>query len=73
MSEARQMVARIARRRHNAGCGDGACVFGHPGGMHTNGGCRCTQERNPVLLRQIIFQLSDIAQILAAMVEEEKA
>jgi len=23
------------------GCTDGGCVFGHPGGMHTNGGCRC--------------------------------
>lgn len=21
------------------GCTDGGCVFGHPGGMHTNGGC----------------------------------
>ena len=23
------------------GCSDGSCVFGHPGGMHTNGGCHC--------------------------------
>lgn len=23
------------------GCSDGGCVFGHPGGMHTNGGCKC--------------------------------
>ncbi len=23
------------------GCSDGNCVFGHPGGMHTNGGCKC--------------------------------
>ena len=22
-------------------CSDGGCVFGHPGGMHTNGGCKC--------------------------------
>jgi hypothetical protein len=21
-------------------CTDGGCVFGHPGGMHTNGGCQ---------------------------------
>lgn len=27
------------------GCGDGGCVFGHPGGMHTNGGCRCLDRR----------------------------
>lgn len=23
------------------GCSDGNCIFGHPGGMHTNGGCHC--------------------------------
>lgn len=23
------------------GCTDGGCIFGHPGGMHTNGGCHC--------------------------------
>lgn len=23
------------------GCSDGSCVFGHPGGTHTNAGCRC--------------------------------
>lgn len=23
------------------GCSDGGCVFGHPGGQHTNGGCHC--------------------------------
>lgn len=22
-------------------CSDGGCVFGHPGGQHTNGGCKC--------------------------------
>ena len=21
-------------------CADGGCIFGHPGGMHTNGGCQ---------------------------------
>jgi len=23
------------------GCSDGGCIFGHRGGMHTNGGCHC--------------------------------
>lgn len=27
------------------GCGDSSCVFGPPGGMHTNGGCQCLQPR----------------------------
>lgn len=26
------------------GCTDGGCIFGHPGGMHTNGGCACVKE-----------------------------
>lgn len=26
------------------GCTDGGCIFGHPGGMHTNGGCGCVKE-----------------------------
>lgn len=26
------------------GCSDHGCVFGHPGGMGTNGGCRCIQS-----------------------------
>lgn len=26
------------------GCGDSGCIFGRPGGMATNGGCRCFTE-----------------------------
>ena len=26
------------------GCTDHGCVFGHPGGMGTNGGCRCLDD-----------------------------
>ena len=31
-------------------CSDGNCEFGHPGGMHTNGGCHCmgTSRSPPV-------------------------
>lgn len=29
------------------GCTDGGCVFGHPGGMHTNGGCHCIPTQKP--------------------------
>jgi hypothetical protein len=25
----------------NVGCGDNSCIWGSPGGMATNGGCRC--------------------------------
>lgn len=30
--------------RRDYGCGDNSCVFGSPGGMATNGGCRCFKE-----------------------------
>ncbi len=30
---------KITKGQH--GCSDGGCVFGHPGGMHTNSGCKC--------------------------------
>lgn len=26
-------------------CGDGGCLVKRPVGMHTNGGCRCSDER----------------------------
>ncbi len=33
-------------------CTDGGCVFGHPGGMHTNGGCKCLPQRNRVTFEE---------------------
>ena len=27
------------------GCGDGGCIIHRPGGMHTNGGCRCNADK----------------------------
>ena len=33
-------------------CSDGGCVFGHPGGMHTNGGCQhIKSDRVTTILR----------------------
>jgi len=37
-------------RELGLGCSDIECVWGHPGGMHTNGGCRCLL-RLPVPVR----------------------
>jgi len=36
-------MSDYAKRELSAdyGCSDGGCIYGHPGGMHTNGGCRC--------------------------------
>ena len=46
------------------GCGDGSCVSGHPGGMHTNGGCKCLKlkmlpEERIYLRKQIKTLLED--------------
>lgn len=44
MSDASKRVRETAVRlfgERAPGCSDGGCVFGHPGGMHTNAGCRC--------------------------------
>ena len=38
MSETTKKIARAH------GCGDNSCMFGSPGGMATNGGCRCLKN-----------------------------
>lgn len=69
---AKQLVRRVADRLHpGLGCSDAGCVFGHRGGMATNGGCECLKEREPVYLRRTILALSDIARVLASMVNLE--
>lgn len=47
------------------GCSDGGCVFGHPGGMHTNGGCQHLKTRDPSELRRTVQMLSRVALHLA--------
>lgn len=32
------------RIESGVGCSDGSCVFGHPGGLQTNGGCHCLSD-----------------------------
>jgi hypothetical protein len=34
-----------ARMAHIGGCTDGGCVIVRPKGMHTNGGCKCPQNK----------------------------
>lgn len=48
----------------DVGCHDGSCVFGHTGGMQTNGGCQCLDQaraggRDAVLLVRRLAQLAD--------------
>lgn len=67
MSSASAIRRRVAERLFpGTGCTDGGCIFGHPGGMHTNGGCECVKDRNPVYLRLIAQKLARVAEALAA-------
>ena len=52
----------------NACCCDAGCVFGHPGGMATNGGCRCLEHVSPTL-RARLYKLSRVARQALADVE----
>lgn len=46
-------------------CLDGGCIFGHPGGMQTNGGCQHTKERDHNVLRRMMQRLAAISRRLA--------
>lgn len=48
-------------------CSDGDCMLGHPGGMHTNGGCRCGRYLEGGA--QVIW-LGRVRGMLAAMASE---
>jgi hypothetical protein len=48
------------------GCSDHSCVFGHPGGMGTNGGCHCLTDIRPPELRR---RVSKNVQLLRAEIE----
>lgn len=64
--DARILVNEVARAAFpGAGCTDGGCVYGHRGGMHTNGGCGCIKETDPIALRRHIRRLSGVAFALA--------
>lgn len=53
------------------GCGDNSCLWGSPGGMATNGGCRCYGSRGGqdnriglLQFRQVAMHLIDVYNVL---------
>ena len=40
-------------KRYGIGCGDNSCMWGSPGGMATNGGCRCHDRAEMVTTEQL--------------------
>lgn len=66
-SEAKKRIraAAVELFGDEIGCTDGGCAFGHPGGMHTNGGCMCLKSRDVTELRRTAQMLSRVAIHLA--------
>lgn len=57
-------------------CTDGSCIFGPPGGMHTNGGCQCIKEAarsGPIVMSQVVALASVIRTLAAVIVDGAKA
>ncbi len=46
------------------GCGDNSCIWGSPGGMGTNGGCRCIDGRSGQSERHVLLQMQRVARHL---------
>lgn len=67
MTAARKRVHAIATEMFgDVACTDHGCVFGHPGGMGTNGGCQHFKERDLTAMRRTMAQLAAIVKRLAA-------
>lgn len=54
-------------------CGDNSCVFGSPGGMATNGGCRCVAERGPGQRQEDRRTILALARAVRRLAEEVAA
>lgn len=48
------------------GCGDNSCIWGPPGGMGTNGGCRCYEPRADRTIWNGLRQMAAVANKLRA-------
>jgi hypothetical protein len=65
------MLKRLVKLRDIAaalgmdvGCGDNSCVWGSPGGMGTNGGCRCNKGASAMDIRTTMLQMQRVARHL---------
>jgi len=48
-------MREIKRLPGITGCSDHDCIFGHEGGMGTNGGCACVKDIRSMDMRQRIM------------------
>ena len=58
-------------------CGDNSCMFGRPGGMATNGGCRCIKNLDgaqmPMSHRTFILRMASAIRFAADLVKDMKS
>jgi hypothetical protein len=57
------------------GCSDGYCVIQRPKGQHTNGGCRCSDDRNRMrrFASRAAYFREKVAQALTSYKEQRDA
>jgi hypothetical protein len=62
-----------AELKHNelSRCGDNSCMFGSPGGMATNGGCRCFDKMHgwPMEARQAVRRMATVIRSLGNLAD----
>lgn len=63
--KARELAAKFG---YEIGCIDNSCWFGRPGGMGTNGGCRCWPRAGVATLSDDeLFEMRRLVRDLAAI------
>lgn len=65
-----RIVAEAASSLGIKGCSDHGCIFGHHGGMGTNGGCQELKSHDVDDMRRNLRRLSMVAYALAGRIEE---
>jgi len=72
MTDRKQQLAEkyLDLARSVGGCGDGGCVVIQRTGLHTNGGCRCTLDAEPMRQRGIRSLLMMAQQLAKEVINE---
>ncbi len=53
-----QLISSLVKNANQMqGCMDAGCWFKKPGGQHTNGGCRCPNNREDERTTRMIYQI----------------
>lgn len=64
--ERARILDMLKEIRHFRRCTDGGCIWGHPGGMHTNGGCQSLKGNMP----EMRVELKNLASRICAIIDD---